>query len=189
MYFRAGGDPVVPIEFFIFLFLWAPVHLIPNMRHARVYEGMYIWLQVAKTLTREEHDEAWSKPQQPALYPAKWLQDSLLPREWHQSEIVHLGRPTFNCSTNNVANEIATLLFDQQFSALHSCPTNNLENEINGNEIKIRFLKINFIRCNLPSRPIFQVFLSIHGNVIMKNENALSTAHPQCSNFREEVVW
>ncbi len=85
-------------------------HLIPNMRDARVYEDKYMWLQVAKALTREEHDEAWSKLQKIAPQQARWLQDSLLPHQWQQSEMLHLGRPTFNCSTNNVAESIGYLL-------------------------------------------------------------------------------
>ncbi len=63
-------------------------HLIPNMRDARVYEDKYMWLQVAKALTRELHDEAWSKLQKIAPQQARWLQDSLLPHPWQQSEII-----------------------------------------------------------------------------------------------------
>ncbi len=46
-------------------------HLIPNMRDARVY----VYVAVAKALTREELDEAWSKLQKVAPQQARWLQD------------------------------------------------------------------------------------------------------------------
>jgi hypothetical protein len=84
------------------------------MRDARVYEDKYMWLQVTKALTqaREERDEAWIKLQKVAPQQARWLQDSLLPHQWQQSEMLHHGRPTqaFNCSTNNVAESTGYLL-------------------------------------------------------------------------------
>ena len=80
------------------------------MRDARVYEDKYMWLQVAEALTREERDEAWSKLQKIAPQQARWLQDSLLPHQWQQREMLHLGRPTFNCSTNKVAESTGYLL-------------------------------------------------------------------------------
>jgi hypothetical protein len=87
-------------------------HLIPNMRDARVYEDKYVWLQVTKALTRKERDEARSKLQKVAPQQARWLQDSILPHQSQQSEMLHLGRPTqaFNCSTNNVAESTGYLL-------------------------------------------------------------------------------
>jgi hypothetical protein len=36
---------------------------------------MYMWLHVAKALTREELDEAWSKLEKVAPQQARWLQD------------------------------------------------------------------------------------------------------------------
>jgi hypothetical protein len=43
---------------------------------------------------------------------ARWLQDSLLPHQWQQSEKLHLGWPTqaFDCSTNSVAESTGNLL-------------------------------------------------------------------------------
>ncbi len=89
-------------------------HLILNMSDARVYEDKYMWLQVAKALTREDLDEAWSKLQKVAPQQARWLQDSLLQHQWQQSEMLYLGWPSFNCSTNNVA-ESTQILRDTYF--------------------------------------------------------------------------
>jgi hypothetical protein len=79
--------------------------------------------RVAKALTSEEHDEAWSKLHQLAPKQAEWLPDSSPPHQWRQqSEMLLLGRPTLNWSIYNVANAIATanenatLLFSQQCS-------------------------------------------------------------------------
>jgi hypothetical protein len=48
--------------------------------------------------------------------------------------------------------------------SLHCCTTNNVANEINGHEIEIGFLNINFIRGNLAVET--HIFLSIYENMI-----------------------